>query len=117
MKSARKPTKLSKKSQELDARYRLLVKDLRENGFTVRREELKRGLGWRASSGTCRLFQDKLILVDRRLPAEEQVNFLEDVAKHANLAGKGAGNDEPVIVHESIPEDRQRDSGINSAME
>jgi hypothetical protein len=46
-------------------------------GFTVRREELKRGLGWKAVSGRCRALEQRLVFVDRRLSQDEQIAFLQ----------------------------------------
>lgn len=46
-------------------------------GYTVRREELKRGLGWRATSGSCRALDRRLVFVDRRLSQDEQIAFLQ----------------------------------------
>lgn len=64
----------------LEGKYKLLVQGLTERGFVVRREELKRGLSWRVASGQCRMFKDQLVIVDRKLPIEEQVAFLIEVA-------------------------------------
>lgn len=55
---------------------RELIQYFAAAGITVRREELKRGIGWRAVSGSCRVFSDRLILLDRHLKSEEQLNFL-----------------------------------------
>lgn len=55
-----------------------LASILNSSGFRVRRERLKQGHGWRAVSGACRVLQDKLIFIDRRLPHDEQIEFLVD---------------------------------------
>lgn len=60
-----------------EARVAALVGELVARGQTVRREELKRGLGWRALSGACRVFGRDTIFVDRRLGVDEQIAFLE----------------------------------------
>lgn len=60
-----------------EARLAALVGELVARGQTVRREELKRGLGWRALSGACRVFGQDTIFVDRRLGLDEQIAFLE----------------------------------------
>ena len=60
-----------------EARLAALVGELVARGQTVRREELKRGLGWRALSGACRVFGRDTIFVDRRLAVDEQIAFLE----------------------------------------
>ena len=46
------------------------------SGFTVRREELKQGPGWRAVSGSCRLEEQRLVFIDRKLPQDDQITFL-----------------------------------------
>jgi hypothetical protein len=55
-----------------------LANILNSSGFQVRREKLKQGHGWRAVSGSCRVIQNKLIFLDRRLPQDEQIEFLVD---------------------------------------
>lgn len=55
---------------------RILGQALTEAGYTVRREELKRGFGWKVISGTCRMNSNKMIFVDRKLTLEDQVSFL-----------------------------------------
>lgn len=50
-------------------------------GFSIRREKLKRGPGWRVVSGTCRaLDRDatvrRFIFVDRTLSQDDQIAFL-----------------------------------------
>ncbi len=63
-------------SREQQRRYKELVAELEEHGFTVRREELKRGHCWKAQSGMCRSMQEQLVFVDSRMSAEDQVAFL-----------------------------------------
>jgi len=63
-----------------DKVFKALASLLEVKGFKVRREELKAGPGWRASSGSCRAKTDKLIFVERRLPQDEQLNFLTSTA-------------------------------------
>lgn len=69
-----------KKSEQKDPKKESILKDLAQllkaAGFEVRREELKRGPGWAASSGSCRAQNQKLILIDRKLPQDDQINFL-----------------------------------------
>ena len=45
-------------------------------GFTVKRENLKQGIGWKVMSGYCRFKEDRLIYVDRKLPQTDQISFL-----------------------------------------
>lgn len=54
---------------------------LEGEGFTIRREELKRGLGWKATSGVCRKDGTRMIFVDRRTSPGEQCTFLMEAAK------------------------------------
>ena len=54
-----------------------LVAELLAHGVVVRREELKRGLGWRALSGACRVFGQNTLFVDRRLGLDDQIAFLQ----------------------------------------
>ncbi len=56
--------------------FRELTDVLARSGVQVRREELKRGFGWRAISGSCRLNDSKFIFVDRRMSQDEQITFL-----------------------------------------
>ena len=47
-----------------------------KKGWVVRREQLKRGHGWKVVSGTCRKAEERLIFVDRRLSQDDQIAFL-----------------------------------------
>lgn len=74
-------SKRSSKSKVLldsgkDRAIRTLCQILSEKGLEVRREELKRGPGWRATSGACRILERKVIFLDRRIPQDEQLDFL-----------------------------------------
>ena len=66
-----------------------IIKDLSvlfgENGFKVRREKLQQGLGWKAVSGSCRLNEENLIFLDRRLEQDDQIVFLLTKIKEKNL--------------------------------
>lgn len=68
-----------------DRVFKTLAKIIEVKGFKVRREELKAGPGWRASSGACRARTDRLIFVERRLPQDEQLNFLLATALELGL--------------------------------
>ena len=61
---------------KFEVKIKELIKELEENGFKVRREELKKGLGWKVTSGSCRLFEDNVLFVDRSLTQLEQIEFL-----------------------------------------
>lgn len=68
-----------------DRVFKKLAAILEIKGFKVRREELKAGPGWRASSGSCRAKAERLIFVERRLPQDEQLNFLLSTALDLGL--------------------------------
>jgi hypothetical protein len=65
------------KDSKKEATIRNLIEKLNEHGHSVRREELKRGLGWRVQSGICRADKDRLIFVDTRLTQDDQIEFLQ----------------------------------------
>ncbi len=46
-------------------------------GYTVRREELKRGHCWKVLSGSCRSLSTRFVFVDSRLSPDDQIAFLE----------------------------------------
>lgn len=64
--------------KEKESLLRDLSGILSSSGYSVRREKLKQGHGWRAVSGSCRVLGDKMVFLDRRLPADEQIDFLID---------------------------------------
>lgn len=63
-------------NREKERVFKGLTQVLASLGFKVRREELKRGPGWAASSGTCRKMEEKLVFVDKRTALDEQIAFL-----------------------------------------
>lgn len=65
-----------KQDPKKEAAFKLLVQQFQDAGFQVRREELKRGLGWRAASGNCTAMGEQIIFVDRRLSQDEQIEVL-----------------------------------------
>jgi hypothetical protein len=78
MTSKKAPSKavLQEQAKTKDQLIRALSAILENAGLQVRREKLKQGHGWRAVSGTCRLATEKFIFLDRKLPLEEQIDFL-----------------------------------------
>ena len=64
------------KDPEKESCFRELVDKLESAGFTVRREKLRQGPGWKVLSGTCRALNQKLIFVDPRMPQDDQILFL-----------------------------------------
>jgi hypothetical protein len=53
-----------------------LVRVARELGFDVREEELLRDVGYRPRSGVCRVGEQDVILLDRKLSGPERIEVL-----------------------------------------
>ena len=70
--------KQNQKDSKKESTFRTLTEALSQAGIRVKREKLRSGSGWQASSGACRLHTDSLLLIDSRLPQDEQINFLAD---------------------------------------
>lgn len=66
-----------KKDPEKEGAIKQLAEQLADFGYTVRRERLKQGHGWKVVSGSCRLRDDRYIFVDPRLTQDEQILFLQ----------------------------------------
>jgi hypothetical protein len=60
----------------MEDEIKAIIAELKNKGFVVRREPLKRGLGWKAESGCCRANDERILFVDRRSPLSEQLSFL-----------------------------------------
>lgn len=75
-KTLRKNARKNTWDPQKDSIFKQLAAITNAHGSVVRREELKQGHGWKVASGTCRLDQQKLIFVDRKLPQDEQITFL-----------------------------------------
>jgi hypothetical protein len=86
---SRVPRAQSKRDPAKEGRLNELVCDFVKLGFVVRREELKRGLGWRATSGVCRVFDRDTIFVDKRLGIDDQISFLESRLDELRKGGLG----------------------------
>lgn len=54
-------------------------------GLEVRRERILREVGYRARGGACRLREKDLIILDRDLPAADQIEVLAEVLRERNL--------------------------------
>ena len=64
------------------------LKDLATRlGFRVREERLLREVGYRVRSGTCRVHEEKLILIDRDLAAADRMEVLIDELSRHDLGG------------------------------
>ena len=82
--------KCSSKTSPADGVHLEVVKQLTaalgDHGILVRREELKRGPGWRAVSGMCRAKEQRIVFLDRHLPHQEQVAFLTSKISELRLS-------------------------------
>jgi hypothetical protein len=54
-------------------------------GIQVRREKLLREVGYRARSGSCRVKEKNLVILDRGLAPSEQVEVLAGVLRECDL--------------------------------
>jgi hypothetical protein len=78
-----KKRKSAVRDQKKESVYKGLALELAEHGYTVRREKLKQGSGWKVMSGQCTLESQSLIFVDSRMTQDDQIAFLQ--AKLATL--------------------------------
>jgi hypothetical protein len=74
-----------KSAAEAEAMVEDLRRVARELGYEVREEELLREVGYRARSGACRVGERRVILVDRRLSAEDRIDVLCGALAGADL--------------------------------
>jgi len=86
VKARRNTRALWTKAQE--SLYKECVACLEHAGFTVRREELKRGHCWKVVSGSCRSHTHRYVFVDSRLTPNEQIAFLSAKVQELGLALK-----------------------------
>lgn len=77
--------KNSGKDAKKEKIFSILSDILTDAGFTIRREELKRGYGWKAVSGACRMESSKILFVDRRMSQEDQLSFLSSKIVSFNI--------------------------------
>src|SRR5262245_15614802 len=64
---------------------RRLQKVFRNHGIIVRRENLSRGPSFRVRSGDCLFTGERLVFIDRRLPADQQLSTLIDYIVSSDL--------------------------------
>lgn len=97
-----------KSSKSQDLQQERVIKGFAELlstlGITVRREELKRGLGWRAQSGKCKIQESNLLFVDRRSLLSEQAAVLSQ----AILEHKSKINDDMISMLNSDAAEKVR---------
>ncbi|MEZ4754090.1 MAG: hypothetical protein R3A13_07245 [Bdellovibrionota bacterium] len=72
----KKKKQFTPRDPKKDRIFKDLSDILHKAGFFVRREELKRGHGWKVLSGECSTEGSKYIFVDRRMSQDEQIAFL-----------------------------------------
>ncbi len=89
MKPMKKSSRTTNAPLIRDPKKELLIKGLTQqlaaSGYTVRREKLRQGPGWRAVSGSCLVRGSRTIFLDSKLPQDEQIVFLGGLARE--LAG------------------------------
>ncbi|MCO6432592.1 MAG: hypothetical protein J5J00_17200 [Deltaproteobacteria bacterium] len=75
-----KLTRRDKRKVALDSGKESIIKELSllmtRMGYSVRRERLKQGHGWKVLSGVCRANDNRYIFVDRKLTQSDQISFL-----------------------------------------
>ena len=77
---------MTSKDPKKEATFKTLSELVERHGYAVRREKLKRGLGWKVYSGACRSNDQLIIFVDQRLSQDDQINFLQERVKALGLA-------------------------------
>jgi hypothetical protein len=76
-------------SESRESRLMKLVDELEQAaqkvGLQVRREKILREVGYRARGGACRLRERDLLILDRDLPAHEQLDMLAQALSRRDL--------------------------------
>ncbi len=70
--------KTSRGHHKPNAKLHELIEFAQRLQIEVRSEKLLREVGYHAVSGSCRLGEKKLIILDRDLPVKDQVDLLAD---------------------------------------
>lgn len=102
-----KPPKKSSRSTNTpiirDPKKELLIKELTQKlavvGYSVRREKLRQGPGWRAVSGSCLVRGSRTIFLDSKLPQDEQIVFLGGLVRELS-GGEPISTPTPVVTGE-----------------
>lgn len=80
---------LGKKKPRPNPREESLLEELKKVaaglGFEVRQEKLLRDVGYRVRSGSCRVHESNVILLDRNLPTAAQIDILVDELSDMSL--------------------------------
>jgi hypothetical protein len=80
----------SKKNRQ-EALLQELIAAAERAGVEVRTEKLLREVGYHARSGGCRVKGQRLIIVDRDAPLNDQVEFLAEELAADGVIPRGAG--------------------------
>src|SRR2546421_6898453 len=76
-------------SEQTTSRVQKLIDELCEAaervGLTVRREKILREVGYRARGGACRLREKDLIILDRDMAANDQLEILAEALRDHDL--------------------------------
>lgn len=82
-------TKVRDKGASTTATQAALLEELKEIarqlGFEVRQEKLLREVGYHVRSGSCRVREANIILLDRTLPVNAQIDVLVDELSGSRL--------------------------------
>jgi hypothetical protein len=88
---AREPRSGSKADIRIRAKVEVLLEEMKEVaqrvGLKVREEKLLREVGYRVRSGTCRVYDRDLVLIDRDLPVAKRLDVLAEVLSSRDLYG------------------------------
>lgn len=85
-KKTKRASQASAKDPVKEGIFKGMVNLFEQAGIAVRREELKRGHGWKATSGFCIHNDVPTLFVDRLLPQDEQISFLAEQIKEFKLS-------------------------------
>lgn len=77
--------KIFQRDPEKERKFKKLCDALTAHGYTVRREKLKQGHGWKVVSGACTALGQRLVFVDQRMGQDDQLAFLQGVALTAGV--------------------------------
>lgn len=76
MKSIKAKSTNTARDSKKESIFNMLSAILKAGGYTVRREKLKQGPGWRVVSGVCTRSDEKMVFVESRMTQDDQIAFL-----------------------------------------
>ena len=85
MASKNKQNPVLKRDPKKERVFKMLADILETVGISVRREHLRRGQGWKASSGSCILKSSNLVLIDLALAQDDQIELLIGYIKELKI--------------------------------